>query len=631
MISLRKHYEADMRVGDLKMNDEGGWNEDFVKMMELETTYKLLMADREDTSGQSNVARKKWLWNTIRNVSAMPLIKGSGVAQSSPSLLSETPNLRNWFSSYTYQSPVLDSNEDFCISPIGVDEEVYAKKGFYVEDSEDEELESCVKLTRNRKTYQPGGISGMKDGCLPNPYKSTVEARKLELVPNAEIPVYSDSLSLQSEPPDVADWFSSYAYESPELDSADFDVLLKPTHSLNYSERVNKENYQKLKEFTTNVKVELLSSRELISEPSEMKARSSGTKNSKLYSTAQKYISEETDFSSENNLCPKITSGQSTPVSALGDYCIISDESVLHQRTNVENSTLTMHEGLQTSVSKVFDDDSGWIKLNHKSQESCRRKSKQDENQYISTENKFTSFVKNTGPRFHDEKSPQKFGPGKRKTDMKMTSVSSSMEKRPGEVRREVFKETTNTRYSCGLESAGKWRCPQKNKPNAGPPLKQLRLEKWVHREEKKKTRPVKMLLNDFGDVLWGIVPLGGRWGARIVVEKKQVWLGTYLEEKEAARNFDIVCLKLGRLGSLNFTPKVKEMQFQLGYSLEKVISMVKEGRYEKNYETFMRGERLTETSGGRRKPVKLFGVRIGTGSAKRASKPVMLFGVQIG
>ncbi|KAK1327050.1 hypothetical protein QJS10_CPA01g02799 [Acorus calamus] len=27
-----------------------------------------------------------------------------------------------------------------------------------------------------------------------------------------------------------------------------------------------------------------------------------------------------------------------------------------------------------------------------------------------------------------------------------------------------------------------KWRCPRKGKPDKGPPLKQLRLERWVHR-----------------------------------------------------------------------------------------------------------------------------------------------------
>lgn len=51
-----------------------------------------------------------------------------------------------------------------------------------------------------------------------------------------------------------------------------------------------------------------------------------------------------------------------------------------------------------------------------------------------------------------------------------------------GGVERKVLAETTNFQYSDAMEVAGKWRCPQKSKPNLGPPLKQLRLEQWIHR-----------------------------------------------------------------------------------------------------------------------------------------------------
>lgn len=49
--------------------------------------------------------------------------------------------------------------------------------------------------------------------------------------------------------------------------------------------------------------------------------------------------------------------------------------------------------------------------------------------------------------------------------------------------RRKVLSETTNIVQPCNsIGITGKWRCPQKTKPNLGPPLKQLRLEKWFHR-----------------------------------------------------------------------------------------------------------------------------------------------------
>jgi hypothetical protein len=51
-----------------------------------------------------------------------------------------------------------------------------------------------------------------------------------------------------------------------------------------------------------------------------------------------------------------------------------------------------------------------------------------------------------------------------------------------GVIERKVLAETTNFHYSDAMEVAGQWRCPQKSKPNLGPPLKQLRLEQWIHR-----------------------------------------------------------------------------------------------------------------------------------------------------
>lgn len=49
-------------------------------------------------------------------------------------------------------------------------------------------------------------------------------------------------------------------------------------------------------------------------------------------------------------------------------------------------------------------------------------------------------------------------------------------------VRRKALRERTNLHISSGLEITGKWQCPQKKKPKLGPPLRQLRLERWVHR-----------------------------------------------------------------------------------------------------------------------------------------------------
>lgn len=54
--------------------------------------------------------------------------------------------------------------------------------------------------------------------------------------------------------------------------------------------------------------------------------------------------------------------------------------------------------------------------------------------------------------------------------------------KKEGDMKRKALAEVTNTEICNEMEITGKWKCPRKSKPYVGPPLKQLRLEQWVHR-----------------------------------------------------------------------------------------------------------------------------------------------------
>ncbi|XP_072963682.1 uncharacterized protein [Typha angustifolia] len=51
---------------------------------------------------------------------------------------------------------------------------------------------------------------------------------------------------------------------------------------------------------------------------------------------------------------------------------------------------------------------------------------------------------------------------------------------------RSPLEDKTNCQFEVADEAPpeclGKWRCPRKNKPYVGPPLKQLRMEQWIHR-----------------------------------------------------------------------------------------------------------------------------------------------------
>lgn len=63
-----------------------------------------------------------------------------------------------------------------------------------------------------------------------------------------------------------------------------------------------------------------------------------------------------------------------------------------------------------------------------------------------------------------------------------MTSRDGERDEKDAAVKRKVLSEVSNLEHPDGNGVTGKWKCPQKSKPNLGPPMKQLRLERWVHR-----------------------------------------------------------------------------------------------------------------------------------------------------
>lgn len=68
-----------------------------------------------------------------------------------------------------------------------------------------------------------------------------------------------------------------------------------------------------------------------------------------------------------------------------------------------------------------------------------------------------------------------------RSRELKMID-SEEEEEEERKKKRRVLGEMSNLQFSGAEEIAGKWRCPQKNKVKSGPPLKQLRLDAWVHK-----------------------------------------------------------------------------------------------------------------------------------------------------
>lgn len=93
----------------------------------------------------------------------------------------------------------------------------------------------------------------------------------------------------------------------------------------------------------------------------------------------------------------------------------------------------------------------------------------------------FVTTRKNSCTRANDEnyvKKPEKVS---LQFSTNTGTVSLASEKK-GVTKRKALTEATNLQQSNATETTGKWQCPQKRKPYIGPALKQLRLERWVHR-----------------------------------------------------------------------------------------------------------------------------------------------------
>ncbi|CAO2832477.1 unnamed protein product [Amaranthus hypochondriacus] len=392
-----------------------------------------------------------------------PISQESGSSYSSSLQISEPPDIKEWFASYTYQSPVLDTNEDLCLSH-GDDNE---ENGLYVEDSEYEE----EKIGENLRKRNHSGF-----------LKSAKETRKHEVssLPASEVPGDPELLSFTSEPPDITNWFSSYVYESPELDSSDFDFSL--------SNRCTFGNNDKGKESSeTKVKDELLSCSETIARDSEIKNKNPSTlqedgsergnmSSEKGWFSARTcnprtYIEKISDCdtnSTKSGVCPTIKSEDMTAI--VQENQLLS--STNHLRSPIEVSLSVSNESEKKGGKKfeAAENEGGWISVNGKRREENEVRSiKNERKEYTSAETELSSKRK-ANTRENKENSPVKSG------------LSPDGQKR-GMLRREILRETTNFEHSRVPVVSGKWRCPQKFKPDLGPPLKQLRFEKWVHRK----------------------------------------------------------------------------------------------------------------------------------------------------
>lgn len=103
-----------------------------------------------------------------------------------------------------------------------------------------------------------------------------------------------------------------------------------------------------------------------------------------------------------------------------------------------------------------------------------------------STETGFITMKKARFRESRDQSSMKKpirgvLGECLRSKELKKMATEEDEERKKKKKRR-VLGGMWNHQLSGGEETAGKWSCPQKKKGKSGPPLKQLRLDAWVHK-----------------------------------------------------------------------------------------------------------------------------------------------------
>ncbi|PSS09694.1 Dentin sialoprotein [Actinidia chinensis var. chinensis] len=406
------------------------------------------------------------------------------------SIPSEPPEIRNWFSSYVYESPELDTVGDLLGYGFG-------DSGCVEEKFEGEENLGKFRKIRNKEEL----VLGEKVASVGHVKSNNTDENQNLGNPNSiQVGGSSDSLSLSSEPPHLARWFSSYAYESPALDTSDDFKGSVFTESECEGVGGNAENCSKEKrENSTDFRAtrsDVLASDEKMSSNGLVKCKSldgdnkyDNQHNSKGIHVVEGKMSSVLIEMPVKTIPGLFLEGKPTRNSDYGSTSTQSGEkpsldaqvSIRKDGNNRESDVMCLNPNAsrgwnnRKSPAKSTDRrDSAEVR-----KPTCGSNGKENDRK-IFPENGFVSTRSNRSARPNDGSSLKRSGEG-HFGGLRNRVTDSSVVGKEG-ILRKPFLETTNFRHNESLEITGKWKCPQKSKPNLGPPLKQLRLEQWVHR-----------------------------------------------------------------------------------------------------------------------------------------------------
>ncbi|XP_010434768.1 PREDICTED: uncharacterized protein LOC104718677 [Camelina sativa] len=383
------------------------------------------------------------------------------VSDHSESLPSEPPDVRNWFPSYVYESPLLDTSDGFELSVPG--ESV------------------CIKETETDIERNHGCPSLFEQELV-----SSIKADDLVSLQDTDL---SQSLSFISEPPDVRNWFPSYEYRSPQLsdthDELGFSCFEKDELIVDESDTEDGNGsgiFRKIKSKQTTVGLGRLNSNDYykdnIATETEVSSDNAYSDQEmekqfsvRLFNASEKEVKPKSSFEQEPLCCePKEEAKINPEVSRYNQKrkSPPKNEDSLHElRPNHIQETISMNSSRQKSPIEQESDDKENV---HRGQ---------------STNSGFVTTKKARFKEARDQCSVAKPNTGvqlecSRSKELK-NMAAEEKDKEERKRKRRVLGEISNHQPSGADEIAGKWRCPQKNKRNIVPPLKQLRLDAWIH------------------------------------------------------------------------------------------------------------------------------------------------------
>ncbi|KAJ1406264.1 hypothetical protein SESBI_25183 [Sesbania bispinosa] len=344
-------------------------------------------------------------------------------SRSSLSCPSEPPNVGNWFSTYEYQSP--DPNSNFSLEEGEKEanfERIKAPDGVVVREKLMQCNETCVKDDNH------------EDLCLTKNMDS-----------------FSSS-PLFSEPPDIRNWFSSYVYESSVSDT------ISPSKD---------EVSEEIKCGDERFDFEVMN----------------GGRSENVHPKGCAEHNSSSDKTMKGDGSSELKKNLNT-----ANTCHL--EKILQQ--SVQYRTLQCNLG-PTKYEETLSLNQGSLGCNQEAHlmplgtnKSAIRPPKLQEVQIVQQIRKMMVLLEQGGiyssTGANDENSWKKPEKISLQCSTNTRTAPLACEQRVAVTKRKALTEATNLQQSNAMEITGKWQCPQKRKLNTGPALKQLRLERWVHR-----------------------------------------------------------------------------------------------------------------------------------------------------